>query len=146
MFKKTFILVLLLLIISLGVAYIFDMLFALFLMEPNINDIPLVWAIAALYVGRIYANIFKTDFPKNLKIKVILYYFFIVLISSLTLIAFVCDNLSLNLHQLKLFIPPMIVPFLLIILAAFCLYPALGLGCRLELKGLKKDDVSEKEK
>lgn len=146
MLKKTFILILLLLVISLGVAYIFDMLFALFRMEANIYDLPLVWAVAALYVGRIYANIYKIDFLKNLKIKVILYNFFIVLVLFLILVAFVCDNLSLNFHQLKLFIPPMIVPILLMIISAFCMYPALGLGYRLELKWVEKNEVSGKEK
>jgi len=131
MFKKTFMLILLLLVMSLVVTLVFDMIFVLLRIEPNIAVLPIVWAVTALYVGRIYANTYKTDFSKNLKIKIIL------LAIILGVLAYTCE--IPDLAQLTVFIPASIVPVLLMVIGAFCMYPALGLGYQIELKLLEKE-------
>ena len=137
MFKKTFMLILLLLVMSLVVTLVFDMIFVLLRIEPNIAVLPIVWAVTALYVGRIYANTYKTDFSKNLKIKIILYYFVVLLAIILGVLAYTCE--IPDLAQLTVFIPASIVPVLLMVIGAFCMYPALGLGYQIELKLLEKE-------
>jgi len=134
MLKQPFILTLLLLPFSVVAFILLDMIVVFLRMQPSIWVIPIVCIIAALYVGRIYASIYKEELSKNHRIRIILYYFVTVLAIFSVYLAIVCEVRSVS--QLELFISGAIVPIVLI--AAFCMYPSLDLGSRMELKLLEK--------
>lgn len=134
MLKKPFILTLLLLPLSIVAFIVVDMVFVIFRMEPNIWYTPIVTAIAALYLGRIYSSVNKIELLKSEKIEIILYYFVIVLALLIGFLAFMCDVRSLS--QLQMFVSGVMIP--VVAIAAILMYPAFGMGSKMELKLLDK--------
>lgn len=145
--QKPFVLTLLLLIISYVVGAGFMIIQTLLrIKHSSIVEIPFAFAIASLFLGIIYTSIYKMEIPKNNKIKIILNYFFTTLGLFLGLLVFICCYLHMDLYHIKEFFIGMQLPFFLIIIGSFCMYPALGLGCKVILKSIEKNEKQKQMK
>lgn len=129
MFNKPFILTLLLIAISFGLALVVGIIFAILGMKSNSGATAAVTLGAALYVGQIYAKKFQIELPKAHKIKITLYYFLIQMVLSIGVVALLQNS--------KLAGPLVAVSIFLNVFIALFIYPALGRGCRMKLKQLE---------
>lgn len=130
MLKKPFVLTLMLILIIYIVTSVFNLIPYPFRLKYSIFIVALAWAISAFCLGIIYTSIYKIEMPKNHKIKVVLYCFFMLTFIYLT-----------SLMLIKMLTIRMMWPFPLMIIGSLCMYPALGLGCKVVLKIIKKNEI-----
>lgn len=129
MLNKPFILTLLLMAISFGLALVVGIILAIIGIKNNAGANAAVVMGAALYVGQIYVKKFQIELPKAHKIKITLYYFLIQMLLSVGIIALLQNS--------KLVGPMFAVSIFLNVLISLFVYPALGRGCRMKLKQLE---------
>ena len=102
---------------------LFSIIFSMFvsvLFGPDTSLNAITTLIAALLVGRIYGKTFKEMMPKDLKIKVSLYYVLFQLVLGLIVTSFIAE---LNLLIIGIFLAVMFIIF-------WVVYLMLGIGSR----------------
>jgi len=129
MLNKPFILTLLLMAISFGLALVIGIIFAILGLKGNSGANVAVVLGATLYVGQIYVKKFQIELPKAHKIKITLYYFLIQMALSIGFVALLQNS--------KLAGPLAAVSIFLNVIISLVMYPALGRGCRMKLKQLE---------
>ena len=117
--KNPFILTLILFILSVLLSMLVSALFG-----PETSLTAVTTIIAALIVGRIYGKTFKKIMPKNLKIKVSLYYVLFQLISGLFFLSYITE---LNLLVIGITVAMLFIIF-------WAVYLTLGIGSRTFVK------------
>lgn len=131
MLNKPFILTLLLIAVSMGIGVVVGLIFTTLGFKSNSGIGAVIAIFAAQYVGQIYANKYQIELPKSHKIKIVVYYFLIQVLSAIGL-------LLLILHSNKLLAPMITLSLFLSLIISLFIYPSLGRGCRTKLKQLEK--------
>ena len=143
MLKKTFILILLLFVFTYVFFILLRMIFILFRIDESFAALAPAGVFSALYVGRIYSHKYKMEIPQAHKRKIILYYCFIQLVLFMGLLLYMCEVNSLV--KFITFSQAAVVPMYINLIVAICMYPALCLGCRMELTLEKTNLLNQQE-
>lgn len=129
--NKPIVLSLLFMLILFIVSTAFDGMFSLFKINPNMIFDSLLCAASAVFVGAIYTNVNKEQLSKNQKIKITLYPTLILLFLFLSILIFLLGLWEATPFSLGVRLLFLILPTFLIIISGICIYPALGLGCKI---------------
>lgn len=142
--SKPFVLSLLFLPIIICVSLTLELIFHLFKLKNGIISFPITNTIAALIFGLIYTKINKDMLSKKQKTRIALYFFLICFIIFTTAVFIFTDLLNKPLAFLISDLIIFLFSSILLALSIYCIYPALGLGCK--IASLNKADNIDKTK
>lgn len=131
MIKKPIVLSLLFMLFLYIVTECFSVLCTFLKIQIDIVFYTLIWAISAFILGLIYTKIKKEPLSKNQKIKIVSYTLSVLLLLYLFGMTILLDLFEASPFRLIVRLLFLILPTFMIVLSAFCAYPALGLGSRI---------------